>query len=623
MSKQKTEKNFDFLIPYYPIPSESGNEEISFYYKQLKLLSVEDFTRIFKEELEAHCLSRTMNILRSLFVKDTETESPGILLTYKVTNGNKTDLFQKDKIVLNRDIKYYKNTTTINFIAGCYCDSNGTIFIIHLPLSQLIKQIKSKCVVGKFSAKKYEDYMLYLNETFKKNPDRLLPLRESNMSIKDTPLTSLIRYFLPGLKASKIESLIQLIRPVLQARNIKKVDLDNSVIELKGEAIRYFYNCKNYSTAGMDGGSTLHNSCMRHNSNYEQLEFYSNNPKSVSLLVALDKKNPRKIAARTILWTSVDGVKAVDRIYSALNEDALRIVTYCKVVGYSTVYDSVASSYGLQLLNDFVLKVEKADDSKLPYFDTMRYWERINNLLGSSDRAIRKYCEDNKLDFSLTSKGYYYDSCSLFSIKGCSTEEYIIDVSGNPIRDYSSIIAVDLPYKGFSHRDNVVLYGYPLRKRAKIAKTFLKKMHKKYNNVRDAYCRVNENNYVKYKDDISNLIYSDALKKFIDRKDSYFNYNLNSYIYKESFNDSLIQELYRVRRLRNIYNGKCVSLTVEGYEQLKNMNKNLTVPFNIIKVRPSRKFKISGQYIKSNGILLKDILVPFKHLKIIKHNGEN
>ena len=55
----------------------------------------------------------------------------------------------------------------------------------------------------------------------------------------------------------------------------------------------------------------------------------------------------------------------------------------------------------------------------------------------------------------------------------------------------------------------------------------------------------------------------------------------------------------------------------------KEFNKSLTVPFNIIKIRPSRKFKVKAKSVYLNGIILKDVLVPFKYLKVIKHNGED
>ena len=59
-----------------------------------------------------------MDILKTMFVKDQEPDSPGTLLTYKVKDGNKTDLFQKNNIIIRRDTKYYKNTVAINFGTG-------------------------------------------------------------------------------------------------------------------------------------------------------------------------------------------------------------------------------------------------------------------------------------------------------------------------------------------------------------------------------------------------------------------------------------------------------------------------------------------------------------------------
>jgi hypothetical protein len=78
-----------------------------------------------------------------------------------------------------------------------------------------------------------------------------------------------------------------------------------------------------------------------------------------------------------------------------------------------------------------------------------------------------------------------------------------------------------------------------------------------------------------------------------------------------------------MKKLKNIFGGKSVHITEEGYEYLHKQNEDLIVPFNIIKIRPSRKFKIQMRNITQTGVILKDIIIPFKYLKVIKHNGKN
>jgi hypothetical protein len=638
LKKLKENTELDFLCSYYPIPCLTDKDSvIDFYFASLNILTASQFDAIIKEEdilpmLGSGGVKNGFNIFRSIFVKEDVSTFEEKLLTYKTKSQEKLNTFNFTKLNKSRDKKYLKETKSINFITGCRLDEAGTeVLITGLSLDSLLKQIKDKTLIQKtYSSQRYSSYLSVLKEQFKSNTNKIIPLQEGRI-LSDfftrTSLSQLKDFLIPGCKAHKIGELINTIKTNLSVKEFKNSKNYGRIHELRGEAIRYFYNEKNYTQLGRDRSSVLYNSCMRHNSCFEQLKFYSNNPESIALLVVMDKNNPRQITARTILWTTVQGNKVIDRVYYNRQEDVNILVTYCKGMGYGTVYSGTADAYGL-LKTGAVVHIQDPEDTGLPYFDTMHCWERINSLLSADGNDITTFCKHKGLDYSLDDQGggyifYRNRNGSGFSIKGRDSYEYIKDIYNKPISDRGNIIVVDLPRKGYLSNDQIKMLGYPLGKTFRTAEGFIKLLKNKYNCVADALYRSSPDKYVQYIDDKKNLVYSTVLKTYINKEDSYFNYNLNGYIYKESVNDPTIKNIYKLRKLRNIYMHKCVSLTEEGYTYLKQINEYLVVPFNIIKVRPSRKFKIEPQNIQLNGIILKDINIPFKYLKTIKRNGEN
>lgn len=77
-----------------------------------------------------------------------------------------------------------------------------------------------------------------------------------------------------------------------------------------GDDITKYYHYTNYfKNSGDLGGS-----CMRHDSNMKSIEFYAKNS-NVSLII-MKPKDLDSIMARALVWTTVDGHKVMDRIYT-------------------------------------------------------------------------------------------------------------------------------------------------------------------------------------------------------------------------------------------------------------------------------------------------------------------
>lgn len=92
-------------------------------------------------------------------------------------------------------------------------------------------------------------------------------------------------------------------------------------IEIKvvtGKEISYWYSSKNYQK----GGGSLNNSCMRHEVNQKQVEFYNHFTEQISLAILVKED---KLWARALIWKFDDGRIYMDRIYSVNSESMLQM----------------------------------------------------------------------------------------------------------------------------------------------------------------------------------------------------------------------------------------------------------------------------------------------------------
>ena len=615
------EKEYNFpssITRYYPIPlqkEDSDEDFIRLYFKGLALIDNIEYDNLMNKYKEDN------NLVDVLKLVLTNSDNNGTFPLGFKKEKDITELvyFNKTDFKLKRDKGYLKAKKSCNFIVSASVHS-GNVYVKALSFENLFASIR-KIALNKESFNK-ETVINFLNNI---KEEGIVPLKYGIIKEKEISLTDLVKYFVRKISPADLEKILITAKTTLLG---KKSIHNNNILELKGETIRYFYNVKNYVTDNiqrnymLDGISVLHNSCMRHDTCYQQLEIYSKNPESISLLVLLDSKSKKKIRARSILWTSVTGEKAIDRIYSFKQVDADTLVSYCKAKGYSTVYKNNESTYGLPRMKNVVIKLEYKDDSLLPYFDTMSIWERLQGLLSNNGDDLVKYCEDNNLDYIITNKGGGWSNRvfdSTLKIKGKKNPDFLRSIDGSSLKE-RRVVAIEYPKKGYSSYTDMCYIGNQdnyLRTTVKI----LESLNAKYNCIKKALYRIDANTYLLYQDDKVNLVYSKILNSYIDKSKSYFNYTIGSYIYKESYNDPIINEKYILHRLKKIYGGKIVSINKKGYENLKDISKKLTIPLSLTELRPSRKFRIKFENIDKEGVLIKGILIPFKHLKVIKHNG--
>jgi len=75
------------------------------------------------------------------------------------------------------------------------------------------------------------------------------------------------------------------------------------------DIVKYYHHTNHFKNSG-----DLGTSCMRHDSNMKCIEFYAKNS-NVSLII-MKPKDLDSIMARALVWTTVDGHKVMDRIYT-------------------------------------------------------------------------------------------------------------------------------------------------------------------------------------------------------------------------------------------------------------------------------------------------------------------
>jgi hypothetical protein len=128
----------------------------------------------------------------------------------------------------------------------------------------------------------------------------------NNDCINLTRKTSLTKFLM--------KSFIGVDEKVIQAHIEYNKMLDTYNPELfsivEGNDIIKYYHVDNYFKRSGDLGS----SCMRNNSNQHQIEFYAKN-NNVSLII-MRPEGMDTIIGRALLWTTVDGIRVMDRIYT-------------------------------------------------------------------------------------------------------------------------------------------------------------------------------------------------------------------------------------------------------------------------------------------------------------------
>ena len=191
-----------------------------------------------------------------------------------------------------------------------------------------------------------------------------------------------------GDAGNDIESFVQLY---------KSLRTEGLLFELvKGEQIKHYYLEDNYIPYN-GSANPLHKSCMRHDDCQEYLDFYTNNPQKVNLLILKDKEYVDKIIGRALVWEldSPSGRKFMDRIYYTTDDIIQQFKDYAKSNGwiykskqdsneYGPFFDTTNGSASWDL--NLVVNGMKDGDGTYPYLDTLKYYD--GNTLSNNIRNI-------------------------------------------------------------------------------------------------------------------------------------------------------------------------------------------------------------------------------------------
>jgi hypothetical protein len=140
---------------------------------------------------------------------------------------------------------------------------------------------------------------------------------------------------------------------------------------LSGDDISIGYTRKKYLSE-YDG--TLGNSCMTDKTGF--LGIYKENPNQVKLAII---KVSGKIAARSLVWTTIDGSQCFDRIYYKDDWMEYFMKQRFKKMGISPVKD-----FGIK-----IVKLEKFEFDEYPYVDSFYNMDRTTGMLVSiSDDVV-------------------------------------------------------------------------------------------------------------------------------------------------------------------------------------------------------------------------------------------
>jgi hypothetical protein len=168
-------------------------------------------------------------------------------------------------------------------------------------------------------------------------------------------------------------------------------DKSYSFSVVQGEAIKDAYLEDNYLRP--INGSTLWQSCMRYQQCQKYLEIYVDNPEIVSLAV-LEKHG--MVVARAIIWTSPDGKKHIDRIYTYNSEAEAIMTASIGTLGYSELrLFHGGQKYDLEI----PLPYEKfLGYGYFPYIDSLKYYNLNNYKLQNHCENTSNYITFNETD---------------------------------------------------------------------------------------------------------------------------------------------------------------------------------------------------------------------------------
>jgi hypothetical protein len=193
-------------------------------------------------------------------------------------------------------------------------------------------------------------------------------------------------------------------------------DAFNKFDVVKAFDILHWYNYENYTYGS--GKGTLGNSCMADVPD-SWLYIYRSNPDVCNLVILYDesgkitdgKYKSSKIIGRALLWTTRDGYKFMDRIYTAKDSDIDLFKKFAdRNDWWSKKSQNSGSSFTIEKGNEsksnstIIVDLQKWDD-EFPYLDSLMYFNNGTGELSNDGDSI-------KADYMLQSTSGSYDNIS-------------------------------------------------------------------------------------------------------------------------------------------------------------------------------------------------------------------
>jgi len=603
-----------FVNEFYPLMKQS---KLKIAFQPMGLLNSNSFDAYTQDKKQY--TTEIKEILRCVFVKNENIpQYVHEIGDMKISDSGKEEDVRK---VYHINHSYKTNPNLNTFLNFMYYDK-GSFYA--LQPSGFLSNLKSSAYIRE--TKKYDQEALtylhkVLNGEDKQNTGNIF-LTSFFFKSGKTTLSKILISLFPELDMKYIVELSDFIKTEMLS-NKSENEVSKNIFELKGDLATYFYNAKNY--IARDEGS-LGQSCMRGDGETERIRFYGNNPTNVSLLTNIENK---KLLARSILWTDVEGKKFVDRIYCSSSRFGTRLAAYCKSKGYQTIYNGTESEYGIPLNTKCIVKLDSFElkGNNYPYLDTMAYIDIVNKLVSPDHNYLLSYSNTQNSDYiikninRLGGVGHYNDCNELKFKRNNSTEmKFLLDSEGQPIRDQLSRYAIiKKPTLCVVNRNNIVT----LNNNEKTESTWCEdNLIKKYNSIRPTLIFLGEKrNKVSYNIqyyDKQFVVYSTYHKFYILKKESVYINPLKTFVIKDITNSASFINFTRVSKLRKIYGNKLVKINPVYLDSLKEQISKLPFKESLMDIRKSRVYSIVIKNILCDGVQIKGIIIPFNQLRVVK-----
>ena len=145
---------------------------------------------------------------------------------------------------------------------------------------------------------------------------------------------------------------------------------------VSGEEIKKWYLYENYE----DQRGQLGASCMRHKGCQTYFNIYIQNPEVVSLVILKSDKDDTKITGRSLLWTSTQGNKIMDRIYYINDSDRHLFEKFAKENGWKS-----KDEMNWRELEENTIQLKKWNFDEYPYMDTYSYLSKEKGILSADE----------------------------------------------------------------------------------------------------------------------------------------------------------------------------------------------------------------------------------------------